>query len=252
MFPWINIELTSRCNKSCSFCGRAKARKAGMLPLGDIEFDLIKHILTQFQGQIVQFNKDGEPLLYERIYDIPSLCKGKVTNIVTNGKLLYERRRDIMLFSSICVSVIEDDGEQFDIIRKYVKHQGIKPLLIIKFLGDYYNPEFERMGLQVTRRTLHSPLHDSGYKKQMPNIPEVGICLELLLKPSIDWQGNFYICNRFDPEGSGIIGNVRDDSIKDIWEGTLRKRYLLDHLSGLRGEVPLCKTCEFWGIPRCE
>lgn len=251
MIPWINIELTNRCNKSCSFCGRAKSRKDSTMELGDMDIALFRQILNQYEGQIIQFNKDGEPLLYPDLWEVGYLCRqsGQITNIVTNGILLWEKRKELLEFNTVCVSVIEDDPAQFENVKKFIEYCNTP--VVIKFLGEYSNPEYDNLDVKITRRRLHNPQSDTDYHRDdSPLIPEIGICLDFLLKPSIDWQGNMYICNRFDPEGKGIIGSVRHNTPKEVWEGHLRQIYMSFHLTGQRDKVPLCTGCQYWGCPK--
>lgn len=252
MIPWINIELTNDCSGNCYFCGRNKARKAGILEVGYMPIDLVRKIAKEFKGNIVQFNRDGDVLLYENLLEIGELFKDKIINIVTNGKLLLERKKEIQDFISITISVIEDDKEQFRIIKEYHEWKDRKPLLFVKFLGTYNNPEFEKMGIKTMRRTIHNPNGDFNYKKGKELIPEIGVCLDLLMKPSIDWQGNVHICNRYDPDNLGVIGNVKNKKLNRILDGKERQRYIEHHKKGLRHLLPLCDTCQFWGIPRVE
>lgn len=244
--PYLNIELTSKCNKSCHFCGRASARKKGNMVLGDMDRILYRHIIDQYRGDIIQFNKDGETLLYPHLYEAIYLVRDRIINIVTNAILLWDRRKDIEDVTSITVSVIEDDSEQFETIKKFIEYS--KTPVYIKFLGTYYNPEFEKLGLKTMRRTIHAPGGDWNYKKE-PNIPELGICLDFLMKPSISWDGKFYICNRYDPGGKGIIGDANKNTIMEIWNNEKRLQWLEYHRYGQREKVPLCATCKFWGIP---
>jgi MoaA/NifB/PqqE/SkfB family radical SAM enzyme len=250
LIPWLNIELTNRCNKACSFCGRARDRASGKLQTGDIE--LIKKIAHEFKGNICQVNKDGEPLLYDNLKEVGKLFKNKIINIVTNGQLLWHRWEDIQDFISVTVSVIEFDKEQFDNIMAYHQWKERNPLLFVKFLGTYDNPEFEKMGIKTMRRTIHHPKGDFNYQKGKPLIPEIGVCLDLLMKPAIDWMGNVHICNRYDPDNLGVIGNVKNKKLTRILDGKERQRYIEHHKKGMRHLLPLCDTCEFWGIPRVE
>lgn len=250
MPEWINIELTSNCNKSCNFCGRAKARAEG-LKTGNMEIGLFKHILTQYHGTIIQFNKDGEPLMYPYLKEVGELCRNYTTNIVTNGKLLVERSMDIINnFTTITVSVIEDDKEQYNAIANFVNFIDNRlPKVYIKFLGDYDNPDFEKMGLKTMRRSIHHPFNDNGYLQSKPPMPELGICLDFLMKPAIDWQGKVHICNRYDPNDLGVIGDCSRQSLNDIFSNALYHKWKTNHEQGERTKVPLCNTCEFWGIP---
>lgn len=249
MFPWLTIELTSNCNKACSFCGRAKDRKEGILPQGDMPMWMVINIIYGFDGSLVQFNKDGEPLMYEQLGEVAELCRKLTTNIVTNGKLLMERKHILKdNFDTITVSVIEDDEEQFETVKSFVEYTS-SPRVLIKFLGSYNNREYGKLGLQTMRRSIHKPEGDTGYKGSLPPVPEFGICLDFLMKPAIDWQGDFHICNRYDPKGLGVIGNVADNNLREIWDSPLRKQYARLHKQGKRDEIELCKSCNYWGCP---
>jgi radical SAM protein with 4Fe4S-binding SPASM domain len=252
MIPWINAELTSDCNGHCYFCGRNKARELGTLEIGYMPIDLVRKIAKEFKGNIAQFNRDGDALLYGSLNEVGILFKNKITNIVTNGKLLWDTRFYIQDFTSITVSVIENDELQFSIIKAYHEWKDRKPLLFVKFLGTYDNPEFEKMGIKTMRRTIHNPAGDFNYQKGKQLIPEIGVCLDLLMKPSIDWQGDVHICNRYDPDNLGVIGNVKNKKLNRILDGKERQRYIDHHKKGLRHLLPLCDTCQFWGIPRVE
>lgn len=250
MVDWLNIELSSRCNKVCSFCDRAKARKEGM-ETGDIDIELFNHIVSQFKGDIIQFNKDGEPLLYDKMWAIGQICKNYITNIVTNGLLLWEKRNALINnFTSVTVSVTEDDSEQFEIVKKFTEHIGDgSPNILIKFLGDYDNPEYEKLGLRTMRRSIHNPEGDAGYKQSKSPIPELGVCIDFLMKPSIDWRGKFHICNRYDPQGEGIIGDCNKQTLQEIWGSDKRRQWLEYHKQDKRDLIPLCKQCQYWGYP---
>jgi hypothetical protein len=171
---------------------------------------------------------------------------GKITNIVTNGLLLWEQRGSLVEFDTICVSVHKDDDKQFESVKRFVEATDMP--VLIKFLGDYCNPEFEKLGLKTTRRAIHHPLADNHYQRK-PIIPELSICLDFLMKPSINWKGEFSICNRYDPDGNGVVGDCNTQTLKQIWEGEKRMEYLDYHIKGVRDKIPMCKGCEFYGVP---
>jgi len=251
MFQIITFELTNDCQRQCYFCGRAKARAEHKMDIGYMDLKLFRYLISQFQGEIVQFSRDGEPLLHPCIYEIGKLSSPFVTGIVTNGLLLYEKKDEIIdNFTTVTVSVIDEDYKQFEAIKRFNEAKGNKaPMLQIKFLGDYYNAEFEKMGLKTTRRSIHAPLKDTDYKQSKPPLPEIGICLDFMNKPSIDWEGFFYICNRYDPDKLGVIGNCLKESFDEIWYGDKRKEYLEYHKRGVRDMIPMCNQCTFYGIP---
>ncbi len=251
LFPWLTIELTNDCSKSCWFCGRNEIRKNGKMEIGYLDMKLFKNIISQYNGEIIQFSRDGDPLLSPNLSFVGALCRPFVTNIVTNGKLLWERRSELFdVFTSVTVSIIEDDIEQFEVIKKFREYSYPKlPIIYIKFLGDYYNPEFEKMGFKTMRRVIHNPQGDWDYQGHIPPVSEIGVCLDFLNKPSITWDGKFSICNRFDPQGLSFIGDVTKQSLKEIWESDIRQEMLHYNKIGRRDKIPFCKDCQYWGFP---
>jgi len=254
----INIELTSRCNKACWMCGRRKVEKEmpeRAIAYGDMDFELVKEIEKQLPyGIVVQFHKDGEALLYPRFGEAVSLFKGRIRNIVTNGKLLVEKADEIIdNLETISVSIVENDPEadqQLETIKKFLDiKKDRRPMVSLRFVGDIDETKYTSLGLLIVRRQLHSPLGSFAYKKKPPTIPEIGICMDFLSHPTISREGDFSICVRFDPEKLGVIGNVKQSSIYDLWNSDIRKQWLQYHIDGKRHMIPLCAKCEYWGVP---
>lgn len=246
---YLNIELTTACNKSCPFCVRVEARDNNELKIREMSGELLDLILSQYKGSIIQFHRNGEPLLYSGLRELGEKCKGYITNIVTNGKLLMERKDDLKYFTSITVSVYEGDVNQIEQIKSFNK-QVEKPMLLVKLLGDYDNLEFDKLGIKTLKRSIHNPTKNNNYRGSLPPIPELGICLDFLMKPSIDVDGNVFICNRYDPLYKGMLGNIKKDSLDWIWNvNPLRLEWLELHKKGKRNEIPLCTECHYWGCP---
>ena len=99
------------------------------------------------------------------------------------------------------------------------------------------------------RRSIHNPDGDIDYLQSKPPVPELGICIDFLMKPSIDWEGNLYICNRYDPFYKGVLGNVKNDPLDWLWNSPLRNQWLEEHKKGKRENVPLCAECNYFGFP---
>ena len=256
-FGNIHIELTSRCDKSCWMCGRRKVEKEFpelALEYGDIDFDLLENISKQLPSNIVvQLHNNGESLLYPRFGDAVRLFNKQITNIVTNGKLLIEKADEIIdNLDTIAISIIENDPEaddQYTIIEKFLKIKGNKkPFPILRINGLVKLERYKKLGLIMATRVLHSPLGSFNYKKN-PTIPEIGICLDFLHHLSINNKGEVSICVRYDPERHGIIGDVKKQSLKEIWNSPKRMKWLEYHRQGKRDKIPLCSYCHYWGVP---
>lgn len=252
----VNVELTSRCNKSCWMCGRRKIEERNkIIKYGDIDFNLVKKIARQLPNNItVQFHRDGEPLLYPNFGKAVKLFSNQVTNVVTNGKLLLEKFDEIVgNLDTMAISVFAGDKEQekqFEIIKKFLSlKKDRKPFTSIKIVGDADSERYKKLGILVIKRVLHNPMGSFKYQKKEPTIPEVGICLDFLRHMCINREGKISICVRFDPEGVGVIGDANRESLSEVWNGSKRLNWLELHKQGKREQIPLCKKCQYWGVP---
>jgi|SRR3989338_639528 len=253
----INVELTSRCNKNCWMCGRRRVEKdypALALEYGDMDFSLLEKIATELPPNIVvQFHYNGESLLYPRFGEAVKLFKKQIKNVVTNGKLLVKKADEIIdNLDTMAISIIENDNEvdeQYQIIKEFLRIKGNrKPFTILRLNGDVNQEKYKEFGLIMATRILHSPLGSFNYIKST-TIPEIGICLDFLNHLAINHRGKVSICVRFDPKGVGVIGDVNDQSLSEIWNSPRRLAWLSYHKQGQRDQVPLCSYCHFWGVP---
>jgi len=260
----VNVELTNRCNKACWMCGRRKRDKGFpelALEYADMDFSLVKSIARQLPPRIVvQFHNNGEGMLYPRFGEATRLFKKQIRCITTNGLLLLEKADEIIdNLDTIAISVIQDEVPEIKerllkIIKKFLEIKGDrKPLLIYRLLGDVSDKEYKELPGIVVRRLLHAPMGSFNYQhrqeKRDPTIPEIGICLDFLNHMCISQNGEVSICVRFDPKRIGVIGNANEQSLAEIWNSKKRREWIEYHKKGQRDKVPLCSTCQYWGVP---
>ena len=228
---------------------------------GDMPLETVAILARQIpKGVFIQLHWNGEPLLY---YDFPAALaefSGHMIGLDTNGKLLIKHKKAICKYlTSITISVIPDDPEgmdQLDIAGEFLEI-GDRPLTIFRLLGEIDDDrEYlikalceKRPKAEICYRVLHRPEGSFGYEKPVVK-PEIGICLEMLHKLAIDRYGNVYPCVRYDPRRLNLLGNIKNQTLLNIWNGDKRQQWLQYHVDGRRDKVPLCASCEFWGIPR--
>ena len=256
---FINVELTSRCNKNCWMCGRRKIDREYpelVKNYGDMEFKLVKYLSNVLPpGIVVQFHNNGEPLLYPRLGEALSLFKNQIRCLDTNGELLLEKKNEIINnLDTLTISIIQDDPEQddqYDTIGWFLAEKGErKPRVIFRFLGEIKEEQrWINLNQMIVRRVLHAPDGSFNYEKEVVK-PEIGICLEVLNHLSIDKDANVSPCVRFDPKGENIIGNIKYIPLDIIWDSDRRKALLEMHINGDRSKIPFCSKCDYWGIPR--
>jgi hypothetical protein len=255
------IEWTSICDKThlCGMCGHQNEAINTSLKHGEMSLELMEKIRRQLPtGIALAFHKDGDPLAHSRVGDALAIFKGFVTAIVTHGLNLAKKADEIIdNCTTVNVSIFRGDRDhraQFESLKAFMEKKGNRaPMVQAKVIGDMDNDsidEYVALGVAITRRLLHVPIDNSRYVHRDPVVPETRVCSDALHRPSIDWEGNFWLCNRLNPERHGYLGNVKTDPIELLWNGPTRQRMIEAHKAGRRDLAnPLCATCKHWGTP---
>lgn len=270
----INIELTSRCNKTakeglfkaCHMCGRRKLEKQNPdyeSILGDMPIEMVELIAAQIPaGTVVQLHWNGDPMLYKllSLACVRFKKRGAYVCMDTNGLLIGSLACKLQYVDSITVSVIQGDSiENYNrqmqqinefLLWRYAQQMDTK--LVIRALGKipvYFEPLADQWNVKIVRRQFHAPEMSRNYQRETVK-PEIGVCLDLLHHPAIDRHGNVFPCVRYNPEGLNCLGNVSYNPLEKILGGKKRLDMIEAHFAGRRGEVELCRDCHYYGIPR--
>lgn len=256
----VNIELSSVCDKAklCSFCGRQND-KINPQPKGQMPWGLLRNIADQIPaGTIVQFHRDGEPTAYDHFGSALDLFYNCITSIVTHGENLAKKAREIMnRCDVVTVSAFNGDPDmalQLDSVREFLRLKGdCRPRVNIKIVGEM-PPEKEALygslDVPIIRRVMHVSDGNYKYAKRNPTIPEHAICLDMLSHPAIDWRGRLFCCVRIDPADKGLLGDLNESSLDELWNSPLRMEWLKAHVAGRRDLAsPLCHNCIYYGVP---
>ena len=250
---FLNLEITTSCNKTCWMCSRRTAPLD--IEYGDMGFGLLKDIAKQTpSGIILQFHGNGEPLLYPKLVDVMYLFKDQIKCITTNGKLLVKKAYDIIgLVDTLSISIFEGDDEareQLEIIEQFITIKGDKkPFTNLKLIGDVSETPYLDLCLPIIRRQIHIEESSWAYTTKASVVPEIGICWDFLSHPCIYRNGDMSICVRYDPLELGVLGNLNNNTLDELWNGENRMEWLDLHKQGKRGYIPLCSRCDYWGIP---
>lgn len=261
----VNIELSSICSHKCKQCGRRKLEKDKNFKLnyGYMDWELVQKISKQIPENItIQFHNNGEVLQYPKLGQALQLFSNNIRCFNTRGcSLLLEKKNEIIEnLETITISLLPFDvhwQHQYECFKKFLEYKGDrKPFPIVRFTGkinELIVKKYEMLktehNMLFVNRILHSPMGSFKYEKKVVK-PEIGICYEILYKLSIDRFGNVSPCVRFDPKGLNILGNLKNETLEQIWTGQKRKEMLQCHIAGNRGKVKFCSMCDFWGIPR--
>ena len=256
----VHLELSAQCNKSCPNCQRRVAeieapdivRQWGFMPM-----DMVRMLADDLPGGIVlSLHGRGEPLMFPRLQEalMRLSSKNRILHFDSNIKLLVEKadevidNLDVLTVSLLEGNSYESEVEQFTILTKFLKiRRDRKPRVVIRMTGNVSNKvPWYQTGLPVVTRPLHARHGRAGYTRA-PVAPEFHICLEMLQRLFIDYEGNVRPCVRYDIWGENIIGHLEKDyDLWKIWNGMKRQERLMQHIAGKR--LGFCATCQYWGL----
>lgn len=230
--------------------------------------------------KVLRLYKEGEPLLNKHFADMIRYAKAssavKYVDTTTNGYLLNpEKTREILDagLDRINISVDGMSDQQFleftgvrvnfekfvENIRDLYEAKGDCEVCI-KIAGDFMSeeekarffdtfgdssdrifvenvapcwPEFDvedRLGVQITKGIYDQPIGD------------VNTCPYIFYSISVNSDGSVSLCF-LDWAHKLLVGDVREQSLKEIWEGDTLFQHQIDHLQGKRKENPVCGQC---------
>lgn len=230
--------------------------------------------------KVLRLYKEGEPLLHTRFADMVRYAKasGHVQYIdtTTNGYLLTPDRVAPILDAGIDRINISVDGmssaQYWELTRTRVDFdqfvENIRWLyarkghceICVKIPGDFLPakerqrffdifgdiadrmfienvapcwPNFdveERAGVQITQGIYGN------------TVQEVAVCPYIFYSMAVNTDGTVSLCF-LDWARNLNIGNVRMQSLKDIWNGEILHRHRIAHLQGRRKDDPTCAAC---------
>jgi radical SAM protein with 4Fe4S-binding SPASM domain len=255
-----SVELSSFCNKvpGCFMCGRRKLEKEHpeLCQWGNMDIGLVDLIAKQLPSNIiVSLHGNGDPLCYPRLKEALHRFKRQIRVFNTNAVALLEKA-DIIInnLESLTISVIENDtlgDKQYEDVKKFLEIKGNKkPIMTYRLLGNVENAKrwYELPG-KVATRILHNPLGSFDYTKKV-TLPEHQICMDMLTHCFIDRYGDFYPCIRYNPYKINKLGNIKENTLEELWNSPKRLNLLKEHVKGNRNCSKLCSKCDFYGIPR--
>lgn len=270
-FKRIYIEITNRCNLSCSFCSRSRRPKEEMDP---VTFEKIIQEIRPYTNNIYLHVK-GEPLYHSKFDQILSICDHYQmrVNITTNGTLLRQQERVLLDHPSITHLNISLHAEQHDpnyfnnlfsvvdrlpspmtvIYRLWTLSQNKLSRCgreIFEVLKEHYHLDHDVMTLLLETKNIK--IKDGIYvdKENQFEWPEVseyttkkGYCYGGKTHLAILVDGTVVPCC-LDGEGIMALGNLKEMSLQEILH-TKRYRNLIEGFQNHLSVEPLCQSCTY-------
>ncbi len=276
-FPlMLNIEPTNACNARCYYCPRDITTK--YKGINYIDFNLYKSIIDQIgDNKLIMMNlhKDGEPLMYKKLPQMVHYAKEKdVSRIIhfnTNGILLDSDAAKGVLDAGVDDITVSIDAAYEDTYYRLKKRKGLKQLeekvehfidlrnakgastfirvKIMEFEGvsqneiQLFNERWTGIADQVQVTGVHNwsgaiedlEITDEQTNKRFP-------CALLWYLLAINSNGEVSICN-VDWDYSGVVGDVKSQTIEEIWNGGKIKSFRRAQLDGIWNCPDVCDKC---------
>ena len=276
----LRIETTNLCNSKCTFCMHSKMkREKGFM--NDELFNKILKESIKYGIEEIHLQNFGEPLMDKTIFNkIKNTKERGIKKVIlfTNGSLLNEETCNKLIKSGLDELFISFEGyspEEYNKTRmgldynttsnniknlyKIRKQQkSLSPKIIINTVYDktkkkYKNKfcdEWNKFCDDIRFQTLHNwcNYNNKIVKNKFCQIPWSYM--------TILWNGNVVFCC-LDYEGENIMGNIKEDTIREIWNGVKYKSIRKILLENKLNNIPLCARCSLihqrkWNIDQLK
>jgi len=277
-FPlYLLIEPTSICNLRCIMCFQIDKTFGGEKSfMGRMDLELFKNVIDQaHEGgtKAITLASRGDPTLNKNLGSMLEYMKGKFLEVKlnTNGILLNDELSRSILANEVTDLVFSIDSyerENYEEIRKKAKFD--KVVANIKRFMKIRDEEFPDhrttvrvSGVKVDQKQNKDKFNDFWAQlvdynalveiqerwdtyNNSPLPSEMLLpCGDLFERMYIWWDGKVNPCD-VDYKSTLEVGDVSQESIKDIWNGSKYSALRRKHLQGLRGEYSVCAKCDAW------
>lgn len=240
----VEINPSESCTRKCSFCPRSNSKlypsthtRISVELCEKIGRDLADIKFTNHVG----FVGFGEPLLHQQLEQCIAAIRVCNTNlkyleINTNGDLLTAERI-ASLYEAGC-NVIAVSMYDHDATAYFNNLKGDIPIQMI--YRHHYDASID-YGLNIVNRK------EIAFDNNLLNIQKP--CYRPFYKLFIDWNGDVLTCDN-DWARTLTLGNVSEQSIRDVWLGKAYNEFKAKLLNG-RNHSP-CNKCNACGTLRGE
>ena len=201
--------------------------KIGLITNGSLFDEHNSRALLEAGVDMIEFSVDAcDPETYSVVR------KGlEWESLVENARRMVTLRNSLRSSSKIIASAVVQSGIDIDTVERYwVEGVGLDYLIKRKFLT---------WGTNTTLDTARSA--DPAAYLNTDEVP----CPFIFERLNIDSRGNVMVCG-YDISGNTSMGDVRTDSIRDIWHGEGFKFYRDKHLAGRGKDISMCAGCPDW------
>jgi radical SAM protein with 4Fe4S-binding SPASM domain len=269
----ITLELTNRCNLSCTMCPRQHMT----YPLGDMDCSLFKRLIDEMADNgariLVPFFR-GESVLHPQFIELLSYAKNKNMEIqlATNGSLLTPETGAALIdidIDFISFSVDRIDNDQYrkmrrggrlskvlegieTFIRQKKQKQNTHTMVQVSAVDTGFSSE-EKQGFikywknKVNRIRIYPQHTQNGKFGSLGNgeLSTRQVCRKPFTEMVVYWDGVVASCNH-DWNRADPLGNTVEKSLKEIWNNPIYNEFRHRHNSLSFSREEPCQACDHW------
>ncbi len=269
--PCVQIEPASICNFRCVMCfqiDRSFSDKKHNF-MGFMNFDLYKKIIDELEGNVeaITLASRGEPTLNKKFIEFIKYCKDKFvalkinTNLSTMtedmAKAIFENDVQTLVVSADAADkvsyekirvkgVFEKILKNLELLNK-VKKQYPESRTIIRVSGVKINENQDFEQMKKVYGTCSDSVAfvnylpwESSYENKINDIKEP--CTDLWKRTFIWYDGKINPCD-YDYKSVLNKHNIKDISLKDVWNSDYYNSLREKHLNKKRVELFPCNRC---------
>lgn len=271
--PSIQIEPTLHCNLNCVTCCRSKATRSS----GFMDFELFRKIIDDAKNigvKRVQLFLFGESLMHPRIVEMIRYIKQQDLgfHLTTNGALLDEQLGREILGSGVTsedyltFSVLGFSKQTHEKVMRGVNHDQVIEN-ILNFMKNRKSLQVNGPVVETVFYSIPENEHELadflGYwngivdhaifggkaveafmDPGLPKKPRTRTCPQLWERMAIYWNGDVTMCGE-DLNGGWVVGNLREQSIREVWQGSRLAGIKEIHKAGDFNKISLCAHCDW-------
>lgn len=284
----IGVDATEICNLACIHCPHPSFKTtehyAGRSLDEDLHAKMVEEVRVHGKGstQYIRYTSNGEPLVHPAIYDMLELAvrrSGVVITLTTNGTLLNEKRVERLLATGVHIVDVSLDAltpetyarirvngnlevTRGNVLRLLERSRGGSTKVVVSYVEQPDNvgetKEFESYwkgqgAHYVVIRRMHSfsgavPGLGDRFREEAAREPRRP-CLYPWERIILNPRGQLTFCPLDWVHGS-VIGDYRDTTIKEAWQGDFFRRLRAAHLSNNYSNHAFCGQCPDWRSTR--
>ncbi len=261
----VDFEASFRCNLACPMCFRPHIEKKNY---GDMDFELYKKGIDECVENglySIRLSWRGESLLNPCIVEMVEYAKDKgikEVSFITNGLLLKDELAEGLIKAGLDYLTVSVDGMEIDYnrLRKPSTFEKITeklrtfyhlknrigngfPLVKIQAIWTYIKDDpaaFYSHFKDITDKINFDPENDYSIR-EVPQDHDF-ICQYPWQRITITGNGEVPLCIS-DWNQYTTIGDLKTQSIKEIWLGEAMEEFRRIQLNKQRLSIPCCKRC---------